>query len=85
LVAQDGGEQPIRADPVQVDHGRMPCQRRGHRIEPGQILIEVRARGGRDRSRLFAQFVDMLDARQIRGPNRGNHKRRWSAAVVATT
>jgi hypothetical protein len=75
LVAQHGGEQPIRRAAVQVDHARMPCQRRGHRIEPGQILIEVRAGGGRDRSRLFAKFLDMLDARQIRRPDRGKHKR----------
>ena len=63
----------------------MARQRRRHRIEAGQVLIEVGAGGGRDRPGLLAQLVDMFDARQIRRPQRGNHKRHEQRAVIATT
>ena len=80
LAAQHTREQPVARRAVQRHHRRVTRERRRHRIESVQVLVEVRRRRVRDRFGLLFDFLLAFDACLVRRPDRRQRERNQQAA-----
>ena len=75
LIAQDLGKQAIALRAIERDDLRIADEGRRHRVDSGQILIQIRSRRRRDRAGLLAQLRLSLLPRHVRGPKPGGNER----------